>query len=159
VSGDGDRAAVLWDQHADDVYAYARRRVGASAAPDVVSDVFSVVVAHPERVPEDALPWLYRTAWNMIANLRRAEARRVPLVLDVVAADDPAGAVVERGTVIAALSQLSDADREALLLVAWEGLDARRAAAAAGCSPATFAVRLHRARRRLEHALMNDEAS
>jgi hypothetical protein len=33
VSGDGDRAAVLWDQHADAVYAYARRRVGASAHP------------------------------------------------------------------------------------------------------------------------------
>jgi RNA polymerase sigma-70 factor (ECF subfamily) len=159
VSGDGDRAAVLWDQHADAVYAYARRRVGASAAPDVVAEVFAVVVAHPERVPGDALPWLYRTAWNVIANLRRSEARRVPLLLDVVASDDPAGAVVERGAVTAALSQLSDADREALLLTAWEGLDARRAALAAGCSPATFAVRLHRARRRLERALaMNEKA-
>jgi RNA polymerase sigma-70 factor (ECF subfamily) len=159
VSGDDDRAAVLWDQHADAVYAYARRRVGASAAPDVVADVFAVVVAHRERVPDDALPWLYRTAWNVIANLRRSEARRVPLVLDVIATDDPAGAVAERGAVMAALLQLSDADREALLLVAWEGLDARRAAAAAGCSAATFSVRLHRARRRLERALaLGEEA-
>jgi RNA polymerase sigma-70 factor (ECF subfamily) len=118
-----------------------------------------VVVAQRERVPDDALPWLYRTAWNVIANLRRSEARRVPLVLDVIATDDPAGAVAERGAVMAALLQLSDADREALLLVAWEGLDARRAAAAAGCSAATFSVRLHRARRRLERALaLGEEA-
>jgi RNA polymerase sigma-70 factor (ECF subfamily) len=48
---------------------------------------------------------------------------------------------------------LSDADREALLLTAWEGLDARQAAAAVGCSTGTFTVRLHRARRRLEQAL------
>jgi DNA-directed RNA polymerase specialized sigma24 family protein len=39
------------------------------------------------------------------------------------------------------------------MLVAWEGLDAARAAQAAGCSRATFAVRLHRARKRLDRAL------
>ena len=44
------------------LYTYARRRVGASVAPNVVADVFAVVVAHPERVPDDALLWLYRTA-------------------------------------------------------------------------------------------------
>ena len=44
-------------------------------------------------------------------------------------------------------------DREALLLTAWEGLSPERAARAAGCSRATFHVRLHRARKRLAHAL------
>jgi RNA polymerase sigma-70 factor (ECF subfamily) len=61
--------------------------------------------------------------------------------------------VVERSTLIDVLAALSDVDREALLLTAWEGLDGRRAATAAGCSAATFAVRLHRARRRFEQAL------
>jgi RNA polymerase sigma-70 factor (ECF subfamily) len=51
------------------------------------------------------------------------------------------------------VASLSDADREALLLTAWEGLDAEHAALAAGCSTGTFTVRLHRARRRLEQAL------
>jgi RNA polymerase sigma-70 factor (ECF subfamily) len=153
VPADDDRAAVLWDQQADAVYAYARRRVGATAAPDVVADVFAVVVAHPERVPEDALPWLYRTAWNVIANLRRADARSSSIGFEAPSVADPGSVVAERSALTAALAELSDADREAILLTAWEGLDAKRAAAAAGCSAGTFAVRLHRARRRLERAL------
>jgi RNA polymerase sigma-70 factor (ECF subfamily) len=35
------------------------------------------------------------------------------------------------------------------MLVAWHGLSGARAARAAGCSRAAFAVRLHRARARL----------
>lgn len=35
------------------------------------------------------------------------------------------------------------------MLVAWHGLSGARAARAAGCSHAAFAVRLHRARARL----------
>jgi RNA polymerase sigma-70 factor (ECF subfamily) len=145
--------AALWDRHADQLYAYARRRVGASDAPDVVAEVFAVAVAHPGKVPDDALPWLYRTAWNVIANLWRADQRRARLVGVATEAADPAVDVVELDAMLGALATLSDDDREALLLTAWEGLDGRRAAAAAGCSAATFAVRLHRARRRLERAL------
>lgn len=77
---DDDFLATLWDRHADQVYAYARRRVGATDAPDVVSEVFAVAVAKRAKVPDDALPWLYRTAWNVIANHWRAEDRRARLV-------------------------------------------------------------------------------
>ena len=87
MPGDDDRAATLWDRFADDVYAYARRRVGASSAPDVVAEVFTVVVADPMRVPDDALPWLYRTVWNTIMNLRRADARRAALARSAAARD------------------------------------------------------------------------
>jgi RNA polymerase sigma-70 factor (ECF subfamily) len=48
-------------------------------------------------------------------------------------------------------------NREILLLVAWEDLDPSSAAAALGCSRATFAVRLHRARRRLASAMAQAE--
>ena len=44
-------------------------------------------------------------------------------------------------------------DREALRLVAWEGLSIADAARAAGVPRATFAMRLHRARRRLAQQL------
>jgi RNA polymerase sigma-70 factor (ECF subfamily) len=53
----------------------------------------------------------------------------------------------------AALARLSDTDREALLLVAWEDLTASAAAASLGISPAAFRVRLYRARRRLLYEL------
>jgi RNA polymerase sigma-70 factor (ECF subfamily) len=143
----------LWDRHADQVYAYARRRVGASDAPDVVAEVFAVAVAHPGKVPDDALPWLYRTAWNVISNMWRAEARRARPTFLMSDTGDVGTEVVERAALLDALATLSDTDREALMLAAWEGLDGRRAAAAAGCSAATFAVRLHRARGRFERAL------
>jgi DNA-directed RNA polymerase specialized sigma24 family protein len=44
---------------------------------------------------------------------------------------------------------LSPREREALLLVAWEGLDPQRAARVVGCAPAAFRARLYRARRQL----------
>jgi RNA polymerase sigma-70 factor, ECF subfamily len=156
-ASDHDRLATLWDRHADQVYAYARRRVGATDAPDVVAEVFAVAVSHPGRVPDDALPWLYRTAWNVIANVWRSNERRARFLSVTPDAPDPAIGVVERAALFEVLASLSDTDREALLLTAWEGLDGRRAAAAAGCSTATFAVRLHRARRRLEVKMARDD--
>jgi RNA polymerase sigma-70 factor (ECF subfamily) len=39
------------------------------------------------------------------------------------------------------------------MLTAWEGLDARDAAAVLGCSTAAFHTRLHRARTRLQAEL------
>jgi len=55
----------------------------------------------------------------------------------------------ERLDIHAAFRRLSERDREALALVAWEGLDHAAAARALGCTRAAFAVRFHRARRRL----------
>jgi len=52
-----------------------------------------------------------------------------------------------------ALEALSPGDREAILLVAWEELTPTEAARAMGVRPATFRVRLHRARTRLKKAL------
>jgi RNA polymerase sigma-70 factor (ECF subfamily) len=48
---------------------------------------------------------------------------------------------------------LSERDREVLLLIAWEGLDRARTAAALGCSSEAVSTRLHRARSRLAAAL------
>jgi len=53
----------------------------------------------------------------------------------------------------AALRSLSPADREALLLVAWEDLAPTQAARVLGLKPTAFRVRLLRARRRLRAAL------
>ncbi|MGI8803161.1 MAG: sigma factor-like helix-turn-helix DNA-binding protein [Solirubrobacteraceae bacterium] len=52
---------------------------------------------------------------------------------------------------------LAEADREALLLVAWEGLEIADAARVLGCRPATLRMRLHRARRRLALLLDNPD--
>ena len=59
----------------------------------------------------------------------------------------------QRPLVLRALSRLSEPDREALLLVAWDGLSTAEGAIALGCSQTAFKVRLHRARRRLRSEL------
>jgi len=146
-----DRVEQLFAEHARAVRAYALRRVDTATAEDVVSDVFVVAFRRLEDVPETALPWLLATARRIIANYRRAASRRERLSVELrplhagVWSDAPAGNALLTG-----LSRLSESDREVILLVAWEELSPEDAAAVVGCSRATFAVRLHRARRRLE---------
>lgn len=62
---------------------------------------------------------------------------------------DPAERFVERDAILGAFAALSESDREALRLVAWDGLRLAEAAGVAGVSRPAFAMRLHRARRRL----------
>ncbi len=57
-----------------------------------------------------------------------------------------------------ALARLSEADRELLLLVAWDGLSPAEAATVLGVKPATARVRLSRARRRLTQALSRERS-
>lgn len=69
----------------------------------------------------------------------------------------PEDLVAERSVVSAALGALREADREVLCLIAWDGLDQVEAAEVLGCSPGAFKVRLHRARGRLEKALVEED--
>jgi RNA polymerase sigma-70 factor (ECF subfamily) len=56
-----------------------------------------------------------------------------------------------------ALAELSERDRELLMLIAWEGLRVGEAAEALGVRSATLSVRLHRARSRLAAALAAED--
>ena len=56
------------------------------------------------------------------------------------------------------LNSLGEPDREALLLVAWDGLTLVQAARVLGVRSGTFKVRLHRARRRFAAALAAQDA-
>ncbi|WP_372455833.1 hypothetical protein [Nonomuraea sediminis] len=46
-----------------------------------------------------------------------------------------------------------------MLLVCWEGLDLRQAAAVVGCSRPVAAMRLHRVRKKLRHLLADEPPS
>jgi RNA polymerase sigma-70 factor (ECF subfamily) len=145
----------MFDRHARWVYAYAARRSTPDAANEVVGETFLIAWRKLDAVPTDPLPWLLNVAGKVLANRRRAADRRGDLTAELARdlraspAFDPADAVSTRLTARAALDRLPPAEREALTLVAWDGLDVRAGAVAAGCSRATFSVRLHRARRRM----------
>lgn len=149
------RVEQLFAEHGRAVRVYALRRVDRATADDVVSDVFVVAFRRLEVIPEQPLPWLLGTARKLIANQRRAASRREVLAAQL----QPLHAGVwsdqhsDSHPLLAGLARLSEADREAILLVAWEELDPASAAVVLGCSRAAFAVRLHRARRRLAAVL------
>ena len=141
------------------VLAYARRRVGADLAQDVVSDTFLAAWRNVEKLPPEPLPWLYRAAQFAIANQRRAAARRDKLS-DRARLDPVNGPLPDLSEMVAADMELaaafrglSEADREVLRLAAWEGLPSAAIGEVIGCSAAAAKGRLHRARKRLSRRL------
>lgn len=153
----GARFTELYERHHAPVYAYAVSRAGRQLADDIVNDTFLVAWRRLAEVPATPLPWLLGVARNVVRERYRDEVRQASLAAEMRAWADEAGGdvadgVAERSAVLGALARLGDADRELLTLVAWQGLSHRAAARVVGCSVATFAVRLHRARRRLEQA-------
>jgi RNA polymerase sigma factor (sigma-70 family) len=154
-----ERFRTAFEQHSTRVFAYALRHTDPASAHDVVADVFLVAWRRIDDLPGDPLPWLLVVARNTIANRRRSATRQTRLIEHVTAtirmtstpgAEDTA---VERDGMLRALADLTEVEREAVLLVAWDGLDTADAAVVCGCSRNTFEVRLHRARARLERSL------
>jgi RNA polymerase sigma-70 factor (ECF subfamily) len=162
ASAQPQRYAAMYRRHVRAVHNYAWRRVG-DAAPDVVSETFLVAWRRMPDLPDDEeLPWLLGVARRVVANTVRARARDVRLDRHLRAAlaagvgviePDHAQLLCARDEVLTSLARLNPRDQESLQLVAWEGLEMRDAARVVGCSATAFAVRLHRARRRLAQLL------
>jgi RNA polymerase sigma-70 factor (ECF subfamily) len=149
------RLEELFAEHSASVLGYARRRADPNVADDVLSEVFAIAWRRLDQIPADAKPWLLACARRVLANSRRGERRRVAL-MDRLIAITPRieiQAAHSGVAVVEALATLSERDREALLLVAWEGLSAEQAAAVVGCSRHAFSMRLSRARKRLLNAM------
>ncbi len=161
MSGADDRTVAferLFTAHYWAVRGYVLRRSPGSAIEDVVAETFLVAWRRLDSVGEDPLPWLLGVARRVLANQQRAERRRGALAarLQGVIPGQSVGweAPAEMSAPLAAaIGSLSAREREALLLVAWEGLEPGRASRAAGCTPAAFRVRLHRARRHVADRL------
>jgi RNA polymerase sigma factor (sigma-70 family) len=149
-----DELEALWHGWHRQVLAYALRRTDPATAEEVVSETFVIAWRRIDELPDPPLPWLLGTARRVLANLRRGERRRLAL-MDRLRSEQPvAGSSSDAdGRALAALADLNERDREALLLHAWEGLDHEGAGIVMGCSASTFAVRLHRARERFAKAL------
>ncbi len=153
-----ERFETLFERCHPDVRAYVLRRAPQTVADDVVSETFLVAWRALDGVPEEPLPWLYGVARRTLANHRRGRRRSAALSarLTHVAVEPPEPEMLDEGIEPAlrdALLELSEREREALLLVAWEGLSPAQAASALGCSGAAFRVRLHRARGHLAELL------
>ena len=146
----------LFRLHAAEVLAYALRRTDPATAEDVVSEVFLVAGRKLDRIPAtDPHLWLYGVARRVLANDRRGARRRTALT--ALLADVQRGGAqppaAPDSALLRALAALRPADREVLMLSAWEGLDAPAVAAVMKCTPHAVHTRLHRARARLQAEL------
>jgi RNA polymerase sigma-70 factor (ECF subfamily) len=150
------RFADLYQCYHGRLIRYAWRRVGPDRAEDLVSETFTIAWRRLDDIPAGTeLPWLFRTAHNLVLSSERTARRDVRALPGGYPAwaPDPAEAVGERQAAFAALARLSPADRHLVQLVAWEGLDAAGIARLLDCSRASVYLRLHRLRGRLANLL------
>jgi RNA polymerase sigma-70 factor (ECF subfamily) len=159
-----ERFRAMFERFGRDVYAYARRRTNAVDAEDIVAETFAVLWRRLDDVPEDGRAWLLGVARKCLANRQRGDRRRAALVgrltLVDTASNHPAREQPEPGLsdpVRRAFDSLPADGREALALLAWEGLSPVEAAKVLGCSRAAFYLRVHRARRRFAKELHTTE--
>lgn len=161
--------ALVFDRYFVTIHRYLARRVGPDLADDLAGDVFRVAFERrdafdPQR--DSARPWLYGIATNLLHGERRSEERRlralqraaaaacVPLGVDafdrVTERVDAEAVVASIGT---AVGQLTQGDRDALVLFAVEGLTYPEVAAALTIPVGTVRSRISRARSRLRELL------
>ncbi|SBT67748.1 RNA polymerase sigma-70 factor, ECF subfamily [Micromonospora sediminicola] len=162
---------AIFDRHAPHIHRYLARRLGATAADDLVGETFLAAFRRRDRYDTDcpnARPWLYGIATNLVAQQRRTEEREYrlwqvypPASADASPADRIAVEVSARSLrrrLLDALAALADGDRDVLLLVAWEDLTYEEVATALAIPVGTVRSRLHRARRLLRDRLGGDPA-
>ncbi|MFD9740367.1 RNA polymerase sigma factor [Umezawaea sp. NPDC059074] len=161
MSSDDDRERRFRALHGNtyaDLLRFVGRRVPWSEAEDVVATVFLTVWRRLDDVPEDARPWLFGIARNVLVNQARGWSRKRALDVRIEAEPerveaDGAERTAARVDLERAWRRLTAADREVLALVAFDGLTAAQAAEVLGCRRSAFAMRLGRARDRLARAM------
>ncbi|TQS92112.1 RNA polymerase sigma factor [Arthrobacter sp. TS-15] len=156
----------LYDRHASSIYRFAARRAGEFVADDVTSETFLVAWEQlesydPDR--EDARPWLFGIATNLLRRHHRAETKVLKAAAKAALKDSVADdteriaarvdAVVASGRIVGALKSMAAIDRETLLLYAWADLTYEGIALAMDVPVGTVRSRLNRARRTLRTEL------
>ncbi|HEX4061474.1 MAG TPA: sigma-70 family RNA polymerase sigma factor [Streptosporangiaceae bacterium] len=154
---------VIFDRHGSTLLRFLARRVEPAEAEDLLGEVFRIAFERRstfERDRDSARPWLYGIAANVVAKHHRSEARRLRAMgrvcADRLLDDDPA----ERAVAVAdanarwprvmdAMATLPEAERQVLLLFAWEELSYDEIASTLGVPVGTVRSRLSRGRGRL----------
>lgn len=147
---------IVFERHFDAVHGYAARRVGPDLADEIVAETFARAFDRRRTFDlgrPDARPWLLGIATNLLHRHWRSERRR----LDALARAErpPAGdGVSDLGAdLAAALANLAERDRDALVLLAFGDLSYEEIAAALHIPVGTVRSRLARARRVLRERL------
>ena len=143
------RFAAFYREHYSLILTVCERRLSdRKAAEDAAAEVFRIAWQQFVEGREPELAWVYGIVRNVVGNeYRRVEragalARRL-LPAPIVDSTSSTHRVLE---VRRTLLSLRPADRELLFMAYWEDLTPAEMAAILGCTLATLAVRLNRAR-------------
>ena len=161
--GEPGAFGVIFDRHGSTLLRFLARRVDPAEAEDLLGEVFRIAFERRpafDRSRDSARPWLYGIAANLVAKHYRSETRRLRALARAGAArvpdEDPAeravaaaDAGVRWARVVDAIGVLPEAERQVLLLFAWEELSYEEIATALGVPVGTVRSRLSRARGRL----------
>ena len=155
----------LYRRHAARLHRYAARRTDQAVADDVTSETFLVAFERRDRFDhawDNAAPWLFGIATQLIHRHRRTEVR---MLRSLRKAADPetapdevgrAGELEDARAIVAALAhrlkRMPAGDRDCLLLYAWGDLSYAEIALALDVPVGTVRSRLNRARRVLGNA-------
>ncbi|MEV5746887.1 RNA polymerase sigma factor [Actinoallomurus sp. NPDC052308] len=167
-----ERFSLIFDRHWDAIHRYVVRRLGPEVAEDVSAETFVVAFrarARYDLTRPDARPWLFGIATNLIGEHRRVERRRQSalaradaewMTLPFDESSDARVTAQRLGPRIAsALTRLSAAERDLLLLIAWADLTYDEAAQALELPLGTVRSRLHRVRGKLRRAFGGTDPS
>jgi RNA polymerase sigma-70 factor (ECF subfamily) len=164
-AGDQRACAALVDRHLPKVLGLAGRLLGNRAdAEEVAQEVFLRVWRHAgEWRPGGAKfsTWLHRVTFNLCHDrLRRRRETTLDAIGDPPSSEPPPGTELQRAAVTArveaALAQLPDRQREAILLCHYQELGNIEAAEAMQISVSALESLLARGRRRLKELLAGE---
>ncbi|MBW3672213.1 MAG: RNA polymerase sigma factor [Acidobacteria bacterium] len=153
-AGEIDLLEDLFERHHRQLYRYFLGRThDPSGSEDCVQDVFHRVLRYRRRFRDSGsfTFWLYTIAKNVFSDHVKRQPKSVPIEqIRGRQEDDRSNRGTDHRVVMSSLlRQLSDADREIVLLSRVEQLSIAEMAELLGCSPGATKVRIHRALRRL----------
>jgi RNA polymerase sigma factor (sigma-70 family) len=159
--------AVLFDRHAGSLHRYLLRRVGGSAAEDLVGETFATAFrarrSYDLSYP-DARPWLFGIATNLARHHWRTEGRRLRTVGSAADSADVSEDHSEEAAtrvffeaqsdlIAGALERIEDVYLDVLLLIAGAGFSYGEVSIALGIPVGTVRSRMSRARKQLRELL------
>lgn len=162
VKGDRDAFETLLERHYDTMYKMAFKWCGVqSDAQDITQNACMKLVKSISQYKGKSAftSWLYPLVINTAKDYYRAQKRHehTDSGLDTVPAkNDNAYDRLYARQVMEYIDELPDKEKEALVLVTFDGLSHAEAAKKLHCAESTISWRIHEARKKLETGLGQD---
>jgi RNA polymerase sigma-70 factor (ECF subfamily) len=168
IGTDPEAFEAFYRENVEGVQRFVARRVGdRERAADLTAEIFLAAITSAHTYDRRLGPpqaWLFGIARITVAADGRSRGReraglervRGSALIgddDIAAMDARLDAEARSREIYAAIERLTEGERAVLELVVLDGLSVSEAAKAAGVSPVTARVRLHRARRKLRAEL------